>query len=347
MKLHIAEMLRAQREAHVSFHTPGHKRAGADITELSYSDNLYAPHGVLAEAERDVARILGAEKSCLLTDGSTCGVFSMLDCLRAAGKKRVAMSAFSHPSAYHACEVMGLEPVFIAQKTAYGIPVPPTEDALSSALEGADALLLVSPDYYGFFPPLAAAKALCRAVGKPLLIDGAHGAHLHFTERYAGKYADLWVDGVHKSLPALTQGAVVSAAGEWADRLGRAVKRFRTTSPSYPILASVEYAVKYPRNEAIEAASEAFKLRHGCLKNDDWTKILVPFGSLGARACALLEENGIYAEFNDGNYVMFYLSPCTREEELEQLGALLDGLPRGEVAEDAEAGCVPIYKEGA
>ena len=51
MKCHIADMLAAQRRRHISFHTPGHKKRGADITELSYSDNLSAPAGVIAAAQ--------------------------------------------------------------------------------------------------------------------------------------------------------------------------------------------------------------------------------------------------------------------------------------------------------
>lgn len=62
MRCHIAQMLRAQKR-HVSFHTPGHKRAGADITELSYSDDLSDPTGVIALAQADAARILGADAS--------------------------------------------------------------------------------------------------------------------------------------------------------------------------------------------------------------------------------------------------------------------------------------------
>ena len=82
---HIGEMLRAQKRPHISFHTPGHKRAGADITELPYSDNLLSPCGVIARAEEDVARIAGAERAFLLTDGSTSGVHAMLLALREAG----------------------------------------------------------------------------------------------------------------------------------------------------------------------------------------------------------------------------------------------------------------------
>ncbi len=346
MKLHIADMLRAQSAGHISFHTPGHKHAGGDITELSYSDNLYSPQSVIKRAEEDAAKILGAHRSFFLTDGSTAGVFSMIFAVKAAGGERLAVPEFSHPSVFHACTAMGMQVVPIPQRVRWGIPLQPEEEEVAKALERADALLLTSPDYYGYFPPMAAAKELCRKAGKPFLCDGAHGSHLHFCESYAGKFADMWVDGVHKSLPAMTQGAVVSAQEAWASRLEEAVRIFRTTSPSYPILASVEYAVKYPRNLAIEEASEAFKRGHGCLANDDWSKILVPFGEQSSSAQAALEERNIYPEFNDGNFLMFYLSPCSKEEELAILGSVLDSLPRGEVGEDAPQGGIPIYREG-
>ena len=132
----------------------------------------------------------------------------------------------------------------MAQPVVRGIPAQPSAGEAARALAHADALLFTSPDYYGFLPELARAKALCAAAGKPLLLDGAHGSHLKGTPAYAGNFADLWVDGVHKSLPALTQGAVVSAKGAWAERLRDGGRVFRTSSPSYPVTASVEYAVR-------------------------------------------------------------------------------------------------------
>lgn len=328
-------MLRAQKR-HISFHTPGHKRAGADITELSYSDNLFSPNGVIGAAEQDIARILGAERSFILTDGSTCGVHAMLYAAKLSGVKRVAYSVFSHGSVKRGCEFLGLETVEIAGSRKGGAPLQPTEAELENALACADALLLTSPDYYGNFPPLAFARELCSRQNKPLVIDGAHGSHLHFCPEHAGRYADLWTDGVHKSLPALTQGAVVSAKNlAWAERLAEGVAAFRTTSPSYPIMASVEYAVKFPRNEAIERAAREFKLTYGAYHNGDWTKILIPFGRFCDSAQAFLERKGVYPEFNDGNFLMFYLSPCTKPRELKKLGRLLAVLPRGE-CDDAD-----------
>ncbi len=332
---HIADMLRSQGR-HVSFHTPGHKRRGGDITELSYSDNLASPAGVIARAESDVARILGAERSFILTDGSTCGVHAMLWALKRAGKTSVAFSPYSHASVFGGCEIAGLSAVPVSAATARGIALQPTAAEMERALARADALLLTSPDYYGNFPDLAAARAFCDREKKPLLVDGAHGSHLHFGARYAGRYADLWVDGVHKSLPALTQGAVVSAKNGWADALGEGVALFRTTSPSYPIMASVEHAVKFPRNEKIERAAEKCKLRVGAEPNADWSKILVAFGAYADDAQRYLESRGVYAEMNDGNYLLFYLSPATKPRELKKLTALLKKLPRGEIPEEPE-----------
>ncbi len=325
----IFRMLKANANAsHLSFHTPGHKVGKWDITELSFSDNLASPTGCIALAEQEIASILGANKSFILTDGSTSGVLSILHAARTLGVKKIAAPVLSHQSFFSGCELLGLTPVLFQNKRLEELPLPVQIEELSSALKSADALFLTSPDYYGNIPDLAFIKAFCKQAGKLLLIDGAHGGHLHFEKKlYAGTYADLWVDGVHKSLPALTQGAVVSAAcAKAAAALENAVKIFRTSSPSYPIMASVEYAVKYPRNERLE--QEVTRLAHS-LKNayfgGDWTKLCVRFENAKAIKNAL-ETKGIYPEFIEGNLLLFYLSPATKEREWKRLEKLLKRL---------------------
>ena len=127
---------------------------------------------------------------------------------------------------------------------------------------------------------------------------------------------------MHKSLPALTQGAVVSArAPALSEALGEAVGIFRTSSPSYPVLASVEYALKFPRNERLEERAFRFAARFPgrVYTGGDWTKITALFGRRAFDAEKYLESKGIYAEFCDGDGVMFYLSPATKMRELAAL----------------------------
>ncbi len=324
---------RSAKKPHLSFHTPGHKRGKWDLTELSYTDNLSAPAGCIREAEEDIARILGAKKSFILTDGSTCGVFSALYAAKALGVKKIALSASSHKSLFHGCELLGLTPlVFESRTDERGIPLPPDllylQAGFAAGLKAADALFLTSPDYYGNIPDLAAFRSFCEAQGKLLLIDGAHGGHLHFDRRHAGSYADIWIDGVHKSLPALTQGAVVSAKSEkCAAALQAGVERFRTTSPSYPVMASVEYAVKYPENPTLEGWVRAFaNTCERAVLNEDWTKLCILFGENAFIAHAALENKGIYPEFCDGNIVEFYLSPATKTRHFRKLKRVLAGI---------------------
>ena len=298
-RLYIYQMLEKQgRNKHISFHTPGHKDPKWDITELSYSDNLSCPRGVILQAEQDASKILGAEKSFLLTDGSTCGVLSMLHAAKSLGAKTVFAREDSHKSLYNACALLGIELLLLETKTQNGIPLPVEKEDLDvGAFSRADVLFLTSPDYYGNIANLKSISALCKTQNKLLIIDGAHGGHLHFDKTvHAGAYADFWVDGVHKSLPALTQGAVVSAKTETgAKALAKAVDIFRTTSPSYPIMASVEYAVKYPRNEKLEQATRAFAKKYPTFIKvaQDWTKVRFLCGGRAFELQKILEEQSL------------------------------------------------------
>ena len=194
----------ANKKAHLSFHTPGHKNAKWDITELSFSDNLSSPKGCILQAEQDIATLLQAQKSFILTDGSTSGVLSMLYAARRLGAKTVAFALASHKSVYNGCKILGLTPL-----------VYENAETQTLVFKKADVIFITSPNYYGSVADLQSLRAFCDENDKLLLIDGAHGGHLRFEKTlYAGSYADMWVDGVHKSLPAFTQGAVVSAKSE-------------------------------------------------------------------------------------------------------------------------------------
>ncbi len=326
-------LLQNAKKSRLIFHMPGHKQGKWDITELSYSDNLCAPRGCIAEAEREVSAILGAKKSFLLTDGSTSGVLSMLYAARAMGATKIVAVGRAHKSFFNGCTLVGITPFVCEGREGQKIPVPPTmyelKEDFAELLAAADALFITSPDYYGNVADWREIRGYCTRENKLLLVDGAHGGHLHFDkELYAGNYADMWVDGVHKSLPALTQGGVVSTSREdCIAPLWQGVQTFRTTSPSYPIMASVEYAVKYPQNVEIERLAKKFICENERIYNAaDWTKLCAVFGKYAFAVHEKLESEGIIPEFCDGNVVQFYLSPTTKKHDFFRLKKRLTAL---------------------
>ena len=325
-----------------AFHMPGHKAHGdfkskfpsavLDVTELSWSDNLHCPDGVIEAAQTEIAEILGAGKSYITTDGSSSGVLAMAYCASKRGNKIIVFRK-SHQSVWNACKLFGLEPLIVQGKEREGVLQPPDAEIIEKLMSNdanISAVLVTSPDYYGNIAPLARYSDIVKKYNRLLLVDGAHGAHLAFGDRngYAGLYADMWVDGAHKTLPTLTQGAIVNVNNEEIIPLAEeALSLFRTTSPSYPIMASAEYGVKYLANNtknlyAAKAAVEEFKNGEHDLsfyRSDDWTKLLIdfkPFNVSPDKVSAILEKKGLYPEFSDGRYILFYLSPSTDAADL-------------------------------
>ena len=340
----IYSQLKRNSKALKSFHIPGHKASGEfkskfkdaplDVTELSYTDNLLSPVGAIAKAQKDIAKILGAEKSYITTDGSSSGVLSLVYCASKRGNKLIVFRN-SHQSVWNACKLFGIEPLIVQGAERDGVLQPPEPDAIERLVSNDPniaGVLATSPDYYGNIAPLAGYKDILKKYNRLLLVDEAHGAHLAFGGKgYAGLYADMWVDGAHKTLATLTQGAIVSVNNPDLIPLAEdALSILRTTSPSFPIMASVEYGVKSIANKitiltTAKQTVERFKAEATELtfyKNDDWTKLLVdfkPFGIDPALALKMLEKRGIYAELADGRYILFYLSPMIKESDLANL----------------------------
>lgn len=349
----IYEQLKKYERANKSFHVPGHKArgdfkskfpvAGIDVTELSYSDNLFCPAGVIANAQRDIAQILGARKSYIVTGGSSSGVLTMLYVASKRGNKLI-VPRNSHQSVWNACKLFGVEPVIVQGEEKDGIILPPSPEHIEGLVENdvnIAGMIVAQPDYYGNEAPLSAYYSILHSYNRLLIVDGAHGSHLAFEpERkgYAGVYADMWVDGVHKSLPVLTQGAVVSVNNQnLVPEVEEALCCFRTTSPSYPVMASAEYGIKYIANNPrlvteAKAAVKTFKEKaHGFTfyPSNDWTKLIIDFKPLGISsdaAAEFLEKRGVYAELSDGRYLLFYLSPMTKPRDLSALNLALNRL---------------------
>ena len=336
-----------------SFHIPGHKAVGEfkskfkdcalDITELPYSDNLLCPDGVIDKAQKDIAKILKARRSYITTDGSSSGVFALVFCAAKKGNKLIVFRN-SHQSVWNACRLLGVEPLVVQGEEKEGILQPPDCEIMEKLIANDPhiaGVLATSPDYYGNIAPLERYSEITKKYKRLLLVDEAHGAHLAFGEKgYAGQFADMWVDGAHKTLSTLTQGAIVSVNSEELVPLAEeALSIFRTTSPSFPIMASVEYGVKLLANKPqilknAKIAAAKFKVDaevsgYAFYPGGDWTKLLIdfkPFGISAERALQELERRRVYAEFADGRYILFYLSPQIGEKELKNLRKQLDAV---------------------
>lgn len=346
----LSQLSRYKGKDKIRLHMPGHKNASAfraafpvapiDITELSFSDDLSCPSGAIARAQRDIAEIVGAERAFITTDGSSSGVMAMLYVAASYGNK-IIVPRNSHKSVFNACRIFGLEPVIVQGAEAEGVltfPEPELIERLIVNDVNISGAIITSPDYYGNIAPLEKYAEVLKKHDRLLFVDGAHGAHLALEEDrkgYAGVYADMWVDGAHKTLPTLTQGAVVLVRNsEIAEKAAEAMSIFRTTSPSYPIMASVEYGVKYFINNPkfLAKAKEAVAAFRADMEgvtfypSEDWAKIAIDFKPLGIDPSIVqhaLEKKGIYAEMNDGRYLLFYLSPLVTYGQLSELKSAL------------------------
>ncbi len=244
------------------FHMPGHKRHalhspalpwGLDITEIDGFDDLHDPEGILAESMARAARLWGSRRAWYLVNGSTGGILAALHAALPRGSTLLA-ARNCHKSLYHALELLDLEPVFLtppadpATGLAASLPVEAVQAALTAHPE-AKALFLTSPTYEGVLSDLPRLAKLCHAHGAALIVDEAHGPHLGFSPFPAGAVAagaDLVVQSLHKTLPSLTQTAILHWQGNLVDpdRVARSLGIFQTSSPSYLFLASMDGCVR-------------------------------------------------------------------------------------------------------
>ena len=244
-------------------HMPGHKRNetllggalpwGLDITEIDGFDNLQAPSGLLKDLAADMAALWGSDRAYPLVGGSTAGILAAIYAAVSPGD-RVLVARNCHQSVYHALELMDLKPVYLTPPTveAAGIYGSVAPEQVAAALEMYDDLrlaVITSPTYEGMLSDVQTIGALLHERHVPLLVDEAHGAHLGlfpgFPVGAAPAGGDLVVQSLHKTLPALNQAAVLHVRGGYVDpgRVRHAVNLFQTSSPSYPVLASMDCCV--------------------------------------------------------------------------------------------------------
>jgi lysine decarboxylase len=332
------------------FHMPGHKGKlrnsfTPDVTELPGLDNLHNPKGLIALSQARVAAIYRVPRTFFLVNGTSIGLMAGLMALIGPGE-RVLIERNCHKAVIAGLVHSGAMPVFIGQEYCphNQIWLPPSLTALKEALAlgGVKAAIFTNPNYMGLVPELGRLIGCCREQGVRTLVDEAHGAHLVFSPDLppsaASLEADLVVQSAHKTLWALTQSAWLHCLNqELTGRLQQILNIFHTTSPSYPLLASLEEAALRAVHVAPKALprlrmwlnllrQSALKAGLGCWssKGRDWTKLVLEARQSGS---ALLRSRGVYHELSMGRHMLFY---TTMEDGLDTRGlkALIGLLPQ-------------------
>ena len=356
------------KEDYLPMHMPGHKRNvellgeklpyKIDITEIDGFDDLHHAEGLIKDIENKAKKIYGSKKSFLLVNGSTCGILAGIRSVVNFGDK-VLVARNSHKSAYNAIELNGLNPIYILPKIGEdgidrNIDIVEVEEKLK---ENKDIKLVIitSPTYEGVISNIKAISDIAHKYNVPVLVDEAHGAHLKFMERIKDKEAincsaDIVVQSLHKTLPALTGTALLHIRGNLVkeENVARELSIFETSSPSYILMSSIEECLEIIEKrgkELFEEYQNNLKYFYNKSKNFKNLKILgneienkdyYDFGKIVIKtnetnitgkdlANILRNDYKIELEMSSINYALAMTSICDGKENFKRLlYALID-----------------------
>lgn len=250
----------------LAMHMPGHKRnialvpyldtlgADLDITEIPGFSNLHDPEGALAERMKDAAALWGSKRAWWLIGGSTAGLLAAIDAATRAGDK-VLIGRNCHKSVYNACMLCRLETVYIQPPLfpdhSFADRITPEQvEAALQANPDTRLVLLTSPTYEGLRSNILYISEIVHKYNAILLVDEAHGAHFGLSQYFPASAvtlgADMVVQSLHKTLPSLTQTAMLHLCSERvsAEELGFRLSVYQTSSPSYLLMASIDSCVQ-------------------------------------------------------------------------------------------------------
>lgn len=259
-----------------------------DLPLQGGADDNHFTNGYDEDAEALYATAIGAAHTRFLVNGSSQGNIAAFLAAGTHGR-HIAVDRTSHRSALAGLQLSGAMPVWVfpTLHPEYGLPIGLAPQALHGIPSDITAITVTSPAYVGTMSTVRPLAAAAHALGVPLVVDQAWGAHLDWMhESHAGAIAqgaDLVVTSIHKALMGYSQTAIVSTSGKFIDpkRLDRAVDLTMTTSPSATLLASIdatraimemhgESAIARAM-EATEAAKRILRAVQGVVVIDDDT----------------------------------------------------------------------------
>lgn len=269
------------------FHMPGHKGGRGfsssflsdlvkmDVTEVPGLDNLQAPTNVIKDAQRLAAEAFQSDACFFLVNGSTSGLHIMIMTAVKPGDS-IIIPRNCHKSVWDALVISGAMPIYI-QPEYDNERCLITQVAISEVKRvveenpNAVGMLLTNPNYYGMCPDMKAIRSILTEHNMMMLVDEAHGAHFIFHNGLppssAECGADIWVQSAHKTLPAFTQSSYLHVKHGIVDfgRLTQLHRMLQSTSPSYLLMASLDWARGYMVEQGKNALDKL-------LDNLSWTR---------------------------------------------------------------------------
>lgn len=251
----------------------------ADISEIEALD----PQKALYDAENRAADIYGTKYTKFLTNGSTSGVITAI---LASKPNRILIWDKAHPCHENGAILSGAEII------KYRLPLD-EELGLYKAISldlvkhlinenQPDTLVITSPTYEGFVADVKSISDFCHANNVTLIVDEAHGALYPFSENLpesAVRYADFTVQSLHKTAGGINPTALLHSNNI---NPSKTLEMITTTSPSYPMLATIEKNINFLNSakgkKHIEELITNIKSLGLTQLNDDPTKILLNGG---------------------------------------------------------------------
>lgn len=248
------------------FHMPGHKLGtfgnlkslelmSLDVTEANGLDNLYEAEGIIEEAMIELSKFYGAKDTIMLTNGSTAGILASILALCKPGEK-LLVARNCHHSVWHALILSGAVPIYITPEydEETGLLTSITAETIEKSLRShpdVKGAIIVSPTYEGVVSDIDEIAKVLHKEEKCLIVDEAHGAHFvvddYFPKSSLMLGADIVIHSMHKTLPTLTQSALLHLGSSRIDKnkIIKSLRMVQTSSPSYVMMGVMDYIRAY------------------------------------------------------------------------------------------------------
>lgn len=255
-----------------------------DISEV----DAYNPTEALKNAEAKAAKIYGTKSTHFLTNGSTSGIIAAVLCSCKESDKLLVWDK-AHRCHRNAGILANADIIeyTLPYNQEWGIfePLKPSDYEKLILKHSPKAIIITTPTYEGLVSDVKEISKICKNNGVILIADEAHGALYPFSEKLpesAVKYADFTIQSLHKTAGGLNPTALLHCNCDLD--IKNAIEKITTTSPSYPMLATIEANINFLNSKrghkAIKSLTEQLRAVRSELTNvefygDDITKLLI------------------------------------------------------------------------